>query len=91
MIGWALGGIEREILETRQRLTNLTAQANQLRSRIAGKSGKTALPAATAPEPDGGEAPAGRKRRRRTMSAEARRKISERMKKTWAERRKTAK
>jgi len=88
MIGWALGGLEREILDTRQRLTALTAQANQLRLRIAAKAGTTASSAAPAAETDGSEAPVGRKRRRRKMSAEARRKISERMKKTWAERRK---
>ena len=88
MIGWALGGIEREILETRQRLTALTAQANQLRSRIAAKAGRTAPSDATAAGPEGGEAPAGRKRRRRKMSAEARKRISEMMKKRWAERRK---
>jgi hypothetical protein len=91
LIGWALGGIEREIVETRHRLSALTAQANQLRTRIGAKGVRAALPALPADAtaaPDGSDVPAGRKRRRRKMSADARRRISERMKKTWAERRK---
>jgi hypothetical protein len=88
-IGWALGGIEREIFETRQRLSALTAQANQLRARVGGKAARGA---ASASSPDGETAaPAGRKRRRRRMSPEARKRMSEMMKKRWAERRKAAK
>jgi hypothetical protein len=85
-IGWALGGIEREILETRHRLSALTAQANQLRARI-GAKGARAVPAAATPlvETAGPAAP---KRRRRKMSPEARKRMSEMMKKRWAERRK---
>ena len=87
-IGWALGGIEREILETRQRLSALTAQANQLRARV----GKAARGSASASSADGETAaPAGRKRRRRRMSPEARKRMSEMMRKRWAERRKAAK
>ena len=84
-IGWALGGLEREIFETKNRLTSLTAQAAKLRGRIGGRgaaavaSGADASPAAAA---------GGRKRRRRKMSPEARKRISEMMKKRWAERRK---
>jgi hypothetical protein len=90
LIGWALGGIEREIVETRHRLSALTAQANQLRLRIGAKGARAALPsAASTGAPEIGTAePAGRKRRRRKMSAEARKRISEMMKKRWAERRK---
>ncbi len=33
LIGWAIGGIEREILQTRERLSSLTAQATKLRAR----------------------------------------------------------
>jgi hypothetical protein len=93
LIGWALGGIEREILETRHRLNALTAQANQLRARIGARSGRAALPAAAAADADSAEtqAPAGRTRRRRKMSPEARKRISEMMKKRWAERRKSEK
>ena len=83
-IGWALGGIEREILETRHRLSALTAQANQLRARI-GATGR-AQPAAASPVET--DAPAAPKRRRRKMSPEARKRMSEMMKKRWAERRK---
>jgi hypothetical protein len=90
LIGWALGGIEREIAETRNRLSALTAQANQIRARIGAKGVRAALSASplAAAAPAGSAAPAGRKRRRRKMSLEARKRISERMKKTWAERRK---
>lgn len=86
-IGWALGGIEREIGETRQRLSALTAQANQLRARIGGKAASpdAAVPPAETP------APASRKRRRSRMSPEARKRMSEMMKKRWAERRKAQK
>ena len=83
LIGWALGGIEREIVETQKRLAALTAQARQLRAR-AGRG-----PAASAaPSAGTGAAAPKRRRRRRKMSPEARKRISERMKKTWAERRK---
>jgi hypothetical protein len=81
LIGWAIGGIEREISQTRERLAALTAQAAKLRTR-AGRSWSATSAAAS--EPSGN----GRKRRRRKMSAEARKRISEMMKKRWAERRK---
>lgn len=76
LIGWAIGGIEREITQTRERLAALTAQAARLRKRagIRGATSATATPAET--------------KRRRKMSPEARKKISEMMKKRWAERRK---
>jgi hypothetical protein len=90
LIGWALGGIEREVVETRHRLSALTAQANQLRARIGAKAGRGAG-ASAAPAVEETAAPAGRSRRRRKMSPEARKRISEMMKKRWAERRKGAK
>src|SRR4051812_45795431 len=85
LIGWAIGGIEREIMQTRERLSALTAHAARLRKRagIRGSSGA----AASTPMPDGAPE-GGRKRRRRKMSPEARKRISEMMKKRWAERRK---
>ena len=88
-IGWALGGLEREIVETRQRLASLTAQANQLRTRI-GARGARPAPAAGPSPVDVAEA-AAPKRRRRKMSPEARKRMSEMMKKRWAERRKSSK
>src|SRR5215207_1268059 len=89
LIGWALGGIEREIVETRHRLSALTAQANQLRKRAGVKAGRPAAAgAAAAGGVEATAAPLGRKRRRRKMSPEARKRISEMMKKRWAERRK---
>ena len=88
LIGWALGGIEREIVQTRSRLAALTAQATQLRKRM----GRTGAPVSSPEEAAAAMAagtPAGRKRRRRRrMSPEARKRISEMMKKRWAERRK---
>jgi hypothetical protein len=92
LIGWALGGIEREILETKNRLAALTAQANQLRSRIGKKPGRPSVAATediAAPEPtEESAAPeaTARRRRRRKMSPEARKRISDMMKKRWAER-----
>ena len=80
LIGWALGGLEREIVVTRDRLAALTSQAVALRK----KMGTSALAA----QGTTGAAEGGRKRRRRTMSPEARKRISEMMKKRWAERRK---
>ena len=87
LIGWAIGGIEREILHTRERLSALTAQAAKLRARAG--VGKGAAPSAGAGTATSvGEAGTGRKRRRRKMSPEARKRISDMMKKRWAERRK---
>ncbi len=80
MIGWALGGLEREITATRERLSALTAQAARLRARLGSRGAAAAAAAANEP--------VGRKRRRRRMSPEARTRISEMMKKRWAERRK---
>lgn len=90
MIGWAIGGIEREILSTRERLSALTAQAATLRSRLPG-GGAAASKTTASQAGAGGEGDAGpgkAKRKRRKMSPEARKRISEMMKKRWAERRK---
>ncbi len=83
MIGWAIGGIEREILATRERLAALTAQANTLRSKLPGRSRlRTAVAGADERTNSGNATPPRRKRRR--MSPEARKRISEMMKKRWA-------
>jgi hypothetical protein len=78
-IGWALGGLEREIAETRDRLAALTAEAAKLRSRIGHATRRGAAAAISAAKP------AGRRPRRGGMSREGRRRISEMMKKRWAE------
>lgn len=83
LIGWALGGLEREIAVTRERLSALTVQAAKLRSRL-GRKGAAPGTAAAASFDE----PAVGGRRRRRMSAEARKRISDMMKKRWAERRK---
>jgi hypothetical protein len=82
LIGWAIGGIEREISQTRERLAALTAQATKLRKR-AGLT-RASVGGVDSGLPD----TATSKRRRRKMSPEARKRISEMMKKRWAERRK---
>ena len=88
LIGWALGGIEREILQTRERLASLSSQAAKLRARLGrpetGPGATTGAGAGVEGESTGRR---GRRRRRR-MSPEARKRISEMMKKRWAERRK---
>lgn len=78
MIGWALGGLEREIERTRERLSALNAEAAKLRTKM-GVGVRGARGAADTPAGGG-------RRRRRRMSAEARKRISEMMKKRWAER-----
>lgn len=89
MLGWALGGLEREIGQTKERLAALTAQATKLRARLGvGRGGGAGAPRATAVEPP---ATPGRKRKRRKMSAEARKRISENMRKRWAEAKKAGK
>jgi len=90
MIGWAIGGLEREIVATRERLTALTAQANALRARLPGgapQSSSVAFGSGMETTPATGD---GRRRKRSKMSPEARRRISEMMTKRWAERRKAA-
>lgn len=82
-IGWALGGLEREIVETKTRLSALTAQAAKLRAKVGARAASAGAGASE-------QETAGRKRRRRRMSPEARKRISEMMKKRWAERRKKA-
>ena len=91
MIGWAIGGLEREIVMTRERLSALTAQANALRAKLPGGTRQAASATGiSASEAVGSIGAAGtRVRRRRKMSPEARRRISEMMTKRWAERRKT--
>lgn len=76
LIGWAIGGIEREIGETRNRLAALTARAAQLRKQ-AGRKGVQVAKAA-------GAGKANRAARRRNMSPEARKRIADAAKRRWA-------
>jgi len=85
MIGWAVGGIEREILHTRERLAVLAAQAAKLRAKLGPRTATMVERVQSATEvvlP---------RRKRRRMSAAARKKISVMMKKRWAERKKNKK
>ena len=84
LIGWAVGGLEREIAHTRERLAELTAQAGKLRAQLGPRTatiGERVRSAAETLVP----------RKRRKMSAAGRKRISEMMKKRWAERKKNKK
>jgi hypothetical protein len=74
LVGWALGGLEREIAATRERLESLTAMATQLRGRGGART------SAVATVKSGGIAGP-----RSKMTAAGRKRISEMMKKRWAE------
>lgn len=74
LIGWALGGLEREIVETRNRLAALTAQAAKLR-KSAGRGASEALADARAAVTSG---------RKRKMSAAGRARIAAAAKRRWA-------
>jgi len=76
-IGWALGGLEREIAQTRERLAALTTQAARLRARAGASFGR----GASEPAP---RVVRGRRRRSR-MTPEGRKRISEMMKRRWQE------
>jgi hypothetical protein len=82
LFSWALGGLEREISQTRERLASLNAQAAKLRLRLAGSKASVSETGASV------ETPAARRKRRRRMSPEARQRMSEMTKKRWAERKK---
>src|SRR3954463_7283483 len=84
LIGGALGGLEREIATTRDRLATLNAEATRLRAKL-GHKGPARAQAQTQEDAAGH---ASRKQRRRQLSPEARKRISDLMKKRWAERRK---
>jgi hypothetical protein len=85
LLGWAIGGLEREIIQTKERLASLTAQAAKLRARAGVRISRGA--GSTGGDAAGGTGEPVVKRRRK-MSAEARKRISEMMTKRWAERRK---
>ena len=79
-VGWALGGLEREITETKARLAVLNEQAAKLRKRV-GVAAQRGVAAAVAAR----SAESTPRRQRTKMSAEGRKRISEMMKKRWAE------
>jgi len=85
LIGWALGGVEREIVTTKERLAALTVHAAELRRKLGKRVVAAAAVAVAAENEVSGR---GRKRRKRNISPEARKAISERMRKRWIEWRK---
>ena len=67
LLGWALGGVEREIAETRERLSTLMAQAAKLRARLVSLKGRKT--SAASPPASGSRRPtsdAPKKTKRRT-------------------------
>jgi len=74
-IGWAIGGLEREIVDTRNSLAALTEQAAKLRKQI-GRKADRAAETIPARKTNG--------RRRSRMSAEGRAKIAAAAKRRWA-------
>lgn len=74
----ALAGVEQEIQQTRDRLATLQAYAAQLRSGVAGAAAEPVSPAVKPP----------RKRGANRLSPAARKALSERMTRKWAEFRK---
>lgn len=76
LLTWALHGLEQEIANTRQRLQELEAQARQLRG-----SARSAAAPAEAAAPASAARPV---RKRRKLSADARRRIAEAQKRRWA-------
>lgn len=80
MLAWALGGLEREIAQTRERLAALGTHAARIRAKLGGTPAAATTGAADVLP-----------RKRKVMSAAARRRISAAMKKRWAERKRQAK
>ncbi len=78
LIGWAVGGLELEIVATRERLAALTAQLATLRAR----GGRRASAAGTGTTTV--DTPASVRRGRRRMSAKVRARLSRLAKERWA-------
>ena len=79
LLTWALQGLEQEITTVRQRLQELESQARTLRGSSRGRGAATA----SASEAPAAEAePTVRKKRK--LSADARRRIAEAQKRRWA-------
>ena len=72
LLGWALGGVEREIAETRERLSTLMAQAAKLRARLVSLKGRKT--SAASPPASG----SGRSRRPRQPTSDAPKKTKRR-------------
>lgn len=79
LLTWALHGLEQEITTTRQRLEELESQARRLRSSTRGAAAPAANEGATAAAASPRKA-----RKRRKLSADARRRIAEAQKRRWA-------
>lgn len=74
LLTWALHGLEQEIAGTRQRLQDLESQARKLRASTRGVAAATDAAPAAAPKV----------RKKRKLSADARRRIAEAQKRRWA-------
>ncbi|MPY88339.1 MAG: hypothetical protein GEU99_10470 [Luteitalea sp.] len=84
VLTWALDGLQREIAQTKERLTELTARASEVRAALdqgrAPAEKRLAVPVQPAERTEA--RPAGRRRKRR-LSAEGRRRIKEALKRRW--------
>jgi hypothetical protein len=78
LLTWALQGLEQAITTARERLQDLESQARKLRASARGAVGAAA--AAVAPA----AAAAPKVRKKRKLSADARRRIAEAQKRRWA-------
>ena len=78
LLTWALHGLEQEIATTRQRLQELESQARTLRASARGAG------AAATPRSAPAATPATKVRKKRKLSADARRRIAEAQKRRWA-------
>lgn len=78
LLTWALHGLEQEIATTRARLAELESQARKLRT-----SARGAAPAVAA-APAAADTAAPKVRKKRKLSADARRRIAEAQKRRWA-------
>ena len=79
LLTWALQGLEQEITTVRQRLQELESQARTLRASSRGRAaagGNTSEASAAAAAPT--------VRKKRKLSADARRRIAEAQKRRWA-------
>jgi hypothetical protein len=84
MIGWAIGGLEREIAATRNRLSSLTSEAAKLRKRIGQTAGEALSAAGAAANRSSGTSGTSGTSRKRRMSPEGRKKIADAAKRRWA-------
>ncbi len=88
LVTWAMHGIQQAIDAARARLEDLEAQARKLRGATRAVAAAAAGTFSGAKDDDAAAAPASATRGKRTLSPEARNRISEAQKRRWAKARK---